>query len=78
MPITVKKVLAEIEAGPTKTVKVSVVSSDRGVFLDIRHWEKSEQYEGPTKKGIWLDWDTLNKLVDDKVLEKAVDVMDGL
>lgn len=78
MAIEVKKVLAEIEAGPSKTIKVSVVNNGKNTFLDIRQWEKSERYEGPTKKGVWLDWDSLNKIVDDKILEKAIEVMDKL
>lgn len=72
------KEIAEIEDGPTKKVKLSIVSNGRDTYLDVRQYVESEKYSGPTKKGIWIDWDTLNTIVNGKLLEKAVEVMDEI
>lgn len=79
MSIEVKKEIAAIDCGQGKFVKAAVVSNGKGrTYLDLRQWMQTEEYTGPTKKGLWLDWETLQRLVDDKVLEKAIETMDRL
>ena len=79
MSIEVKKEIAVIDCGQGRYVKAAVVSNGKGrTYLDLRQWLETDDYTGPTKKGLWLDWDTLQKLVDDRVLEKAMEVMDDL
>lgn len=72
------KTIAILDAGKNQSIKVNIVLAGKDTYCDIRTWIDSGKYTGPTKKGIWLDWDTLNEIVNDRVLEKAITAMDSL
>lgn len=74
--IKIVKEIAEIPYGPLNTLKVSVVPNGKKYYLDMRKWEKSEKYSGPTKQGIWLHPEILQNLIDNKILEKGLEEID--
>lgn len=78
MAIKVVKVLKEIPNGPDSIIKVSVVKPDKGkkVYLDIRKWSNTKDYTGPTKQGVWLHPEVIDSLIQNNILEEAIDVID--
>ena len=65
MAIEVKKVISEgIGNGMTKEIKVSLTSNGKEDFVDVRNFENTDSYKGPTKQGIWISYDALYRLVN--------------
>ncbi len=42
----------------------SLVDSDKGIHVDIREYLNTPKYEGPTKKGIRIKPELMEKIVD--------------
>ena len=42
----------------------SLVDSDRGIHVDIREYLNTPKYEGPTKRGIKIKPELMEKIVD--------------
>ena len=80
--IKVVKEIARIPNGSDNDeIRISVVTiednkNSKKCWLDIRKWTKSEKYEGPTKSGIWLTWDIVQTMVNEKIIEKGYEAMD--
>jgi hypothetical protein len=79
MAITVKKVLADYPKARNAVIRVSIANNGRDDYLDIREVIQMEDgREIYTTKGIWIPWDALVKMNEDRVMEAAEEVMDEL
>ncbi len=73
------KVVAEIPSGKNGSIKVRIVdinADGKRVVVDIRKWTDTDKYTGPTKSGLMLDWDAVNKFVEDDLMMTALAELD--
>jgi len=69
--------VAEFPSGKNGSIKVRVVQINGNRFaLDIRKWVEGERYTGPTKSGIMLDWDAVNKFFNKGIIDDGLVALD--